>query len=185
MQDTVTQMNQVFQEADCLATESQVEAAIKKMADAITEKLADRNPLVLCTMNGGLILTGKLLPLLHFPLQVDYMHATRYRNETSGGEIHWRTTPDFEIKGREVLIVDDILDEGNTLAALIAHCKAEKVKAVYTAVLIDKIHDRKFDKTLKADFSGLDIEDRYLFGYGMDYKGYWRNAPGIYAVKGM
>ncbi len=87
--------------------------------------------------------------------------------------------------GRSVLIVDDILDEGTTLAAIIDYCKAQGASEVLTAVLVDKEHNRKARPDLKCDFTGMTVEDRFLFGYGMDYKGYWRNAPGIYAVKGM
>ncbi len=185
MSDLLQDMNRVFEEADCLATEHQVEQAIDTMAQKITGQLADHTPLVLCTMNGGLILTGKLLPKLVFPLQCDFIHATRYRHETSGGALQWRVNPEIDMKGRHVLVVDDILDEGATLAAILQHCREAGAEAVYSAVLINKLHDRKFDKALEADFCGMDIEDRFLFGYGMDYKGYWRNAPGIYAVKGM
>jgi hypoxanthine phosphoribosyltransferase len=84
-----------------------------------------------------------------------------------------------------VLIIDDILDEGKTLAEIIKYCQKKGAANVYTAVLVDKLHDRKAVKGFKADFSGLEAADRFLFGYGMDYKGYWRNAPGIYAVKGL
>lgn len=122
-------------------------------------------------------------PRLPFPLQVDYMHATRYRMETSGADLDWRVAPEAALTGREVLIIDDILDEGKTLAEIIKYCQKKGAANVYTAVLVDKLHDRKAVKGFKADFSGLEAADRFLFGYGMDYKGYWRNAPGIYAVK--
>jgi hypoxanthine phosphoribosyltransferase len=122
---------------------------------------------------------------LPFPLQVDYLHATRYRMKTSGAELDWRVPPETSLKDRTLLLIDDILDEGKTLAEIIGHCQKEGAATIYTAVLINKLHDRKVAKDLKADFCGLDAEDRFLFGYGMDYKGYWRNAPGIYAVKGL
>ncbi|MCA9916025.1 MAG: hypoxanthine-guanine phosphoribosyltransferase, partial [Anaerolineae bacterium] len=131
----IQSMNRVFDEADCLATEHQVEQAIDAMAKAITGALSERAPLILCTMNGGLILTGKLLPKLVFPLQCDFIHATRYRHETSGGDIHWRVNPEIEMRGRHVLVVDDILDEGATLAAILKHCRDAGAAAVYSAVL--------------------------------------------------
>ena len=89
-----------------------------------------------------------------------------------------------DLKGRKVLVLDDILDEGHTLAAIVEHLREEGADAVHTAVLVHKLHDRKASPGMRADVSGLDIEDRYLFGCGIDYKGYWRNAPGIYALKG-
>lgn len=185
MTDTVAEMNQVLADADCLVTEAEVHAAIKSMAAAITERLKDSNPMLFCVMNGGLILTGQLLPLLNFPVQAEYLHATRYRQETTGGILEWKLRPEESMQDRTVLIVDDILDEGNTLAAIVDYCRSKGAKEVLSAVLVDKIHDRKARPNLKADFTGLEVEDRFLFGFGMDYKGYWRNAPGIYAVKGL
>ena len=109
----------------------------------------------------------------------------RYRQETTGGILEWKLQPESDMKDRTVLIVDDILDEGTTLCAIADYCLAHGAREVLTAVLVDKIHERKARPGLKADFTGLYVEDRFLFGYGMDYKGYWRNAPGIYAVKGL
>ena len=181
----VATMQQVMDEADCLHTRQAVEQALDAMADAITQRLAAHNPLILCVMNGGLVITGQLLPRLNFPLQADYAHVSRYREQTTGGELEWKVHPQAELAGRTVLILDDILDEGTTLQAIAEACRAEGAGEVLTAVLIEKHHDRKAEPHFAADFVGLDAEDRYLFGYGMDYKGYWRNAPGIYAVRGL
>ncbi|TGN38767.1 hypoxanthine-guanine phosphoribosyltransferase [Marinobacter confluentis] len=185
MTDTVDELNQVMAEADCLVDENRVHSAIRTMAADITERLRETNPLLLCVMNGGLILTGQLLPMLKFPVQAEYLHATRYRQETTGGILEWKLRPEVDMNGRTIIIVDDILDEGTTLCAIADYCKAHGAAEVLTAVLVDKQHDRKARPGLKADFTGLTVEDRFLFGFGMDYKGYWRNAPGIYAVKGL
>ncbi|SFR81602.1 hypoxanthine phosphoribosyltransferase [Marinobacter daqiaonensis] len=185
MTDSVDELNQVIAEADCLVSEQQVYQAIDTMAEEITAALRDSNPLLFCVMNGGLILTGQLLPRLKFPVQAEYLHATRYRQETTGGILEWKLRPEADMKDRTVLIVDDILDEGTTLNAIADYCLAHGAERVLTAVLVDKQHDRKAKPGLKADFTGLEVEDRFLFGFGMDYKGYWRNAPGIYAVKGL
>ena len=178
-------IRQVMSEADCLYDEAQMEAAIKQVAAAINSELAERNPVVFCVMNGGLIFAGKLLPQLNFPLEVSYLHATRYRSETTGGELFWKAKPELSFMDRDVLIIDDILDEGHTLSAIVDFCHHAGARQVHTAVLIDKDHDRKASPGLKANYEGLPCVDRYVFGYGMDYKGYWRNAAGIYAVKGM
>ncbi|POG00458.1 MULTISPECIES: hypoxanthine-guanine phosphoribosyltransferase [Pseudomonas] len=178
-------IRQVMREADCLYTEAEVEAAIAKVGEQICKDLHDKNPVVFCVMNGGLIFSGKLLTHLQFPLEASYLHATRYRNQTSGGELFWKAKPEVSFIDRDVLIVDDILDEGHTLSAIIEFCKHARARSVYTAVLIDKDHDRKASPDLKANYVGLPCVDRYIFGYGMDYKGYWRNANGIFAVKGL
>lgn len=177
-------IQQVLDEADCLYNEQQIEEAIRTMGNAITADMADTNPLVFSVMNGGLVITGKLLTHLHFPLEASYVHATRYRDQLSGGRLEWKVRPMQSLKGRTILVVDDILDEGHTLDAIVDFCKEEGAAVVKTAVLIDKKHDRKARPELKADFCGLEIEDRYIFGYGLDYQGYWRNANGIFALKG-
>lgn len=184
-QRLIEDMQRILDEADCLCSEAEIQQVIARMADDMTQRLAQSNPLIFTVMNGGLILTGQLLPRLHFPLQASYLHATRYRHQTTGGLLDWTVRPDIPLENRTVLIIDDILDEGATLDAIVAYCTAEGAKDVLTAVLVDKQHDRKARPGQKADFYGLTVEDRFLFGYGMDYKGYWRNAPGIYAVKGL
>ena len=173
------------EEADCLADAATVEAALDRMAAEITARLADANPLVYAVMNGGLILAGRILPRLPFPLELAYLHASRYGHAIQGTLLDWRVRPTQDLRGRTVLVLDDILDEGHTLKAIIEHLKDEGAAEVLSAVLVHKLHDRKATPGMRADFSGLDIADRFLFGCGMDYKGYWRNAPGIYAVKGL
>ena len=185
MSANLEHIQQIMDEADVLFTEAQVEAAIDRVAVQMNEQLNETNPIVFCVMNGGLIFSGKLLTKLTFPLEQSYLHASRYRNETSGGELFWKAKPEVSLMDRNVLIVDDILDEGHTLSAIIEFCQRAGASSVRTVVLMDKQHDRKARPGLAADFFGLHCEDRYIFGYGMDYKGYWRNAAGIYAVKGM
>ena len=172
------------EEADCLADDATVEAALDRMAADITVRLADANPLVYAVMNGGLILAGRILPRLPFPLEVAYLHASRYGHAIQGTLLDWRVRPTQDLRGRTVLVLDDILDEGHTLAAIIDYLKGEGAREVFSAVLVHKVHERKAYPGMRADFTGLDVADRFLFGGGMDYKGYWRNAPGIYALKG-
>jgi hypoxanthine phosphoribosyltransferase len=179
------EIERALAEADCLADAAAVEAAIDSMAAAITARLAGTNPLIYTVMNGGLILAGRILPRLPFPLEVAYLHATRYGHELKGALLDWRVRPTQDLRERTVLVVDDILDEGHTLTAIVDHLKAEGAREVLSAVLVHKMHERKAYPGMRADFTGLDIADRFLFGCGMDYKGYWRNAPGIYAVKGL
>jgi hypoxanthine phosphoribosyltransferase len=171
----------VFAGADRLYTREEVETALDRMAVAVTLKLRDHNPLILCLMLGAVVVTGKLLTRLRFPLQLEYIHATRYRGATRGGELEWLRLPRDRIRGRTVLIVDDILDEGITLKAITSACREAGASAVYSAVLLDKQLDKP-KQFPRADFTGLTIPDRYVFGYGMDYKEYLRNCDGIYAV---
>ena len=178
------EMRRVMDEADCLADNATVEAALDHMAVDITERLKASNPLIYVVMNGGLILAGRLLQRLPFPLEVAYLHATRYGHALQGNLLDWRMRPTQDLRGRTVLVLDDILDEGHTLAAIVEHLREEGAASVYSAVLVHKDHPRKATPGMHADFTGLVMPDRFLFGCGMDYKGYWRNAPGIYALKG-
>jgi len=184
MADELDAVRAIMRDADCLADQATVEAALDRMAVAIGEACADANPLIYVVMNGGLILAGKLLPRLQFPLELAYLHATRYGHALQGDQIEWRVPPTLPAQGRTVIVVDDILDEGHTLAAIVERLHAEGAARVYSAVLVNKLHDRKARPGMRADFTGLEIADRFLFGYGMDVRGYWRNAPGIYALKG-
>ncbi len=174
---------QVKEQADCLYTKEEVHRAVETLAAVITEQLSDSNLLVLGVMNGAIIPMGLLLTELDFPLQLDYIHATRYRNKTSGGKLKWLVEPRIDLIDRHVLLVDDIHDEGITLDEIKKYCLKQGAAKVYSAVLVNKRHDRKNNTC--ADFVALEVPDRYVFGFGMDYKGMLRNAPGIYAVKGL
>lgn len=174
----------VFAEGDLLVGEADVIAAVTRIAHEMTTELHDSNPLLICCMNGGLVFAGQLLTKLVFPLQIDYVHATRYGHEVSGMALEWRVKPQIDIQGRTVVLLDDILDEGVTLAAIAEYCRQQGAERVLMAVLVEKLHLRKVTPGMRADFTGIEVGDRFLFGYGLDFKGYWRNAPGIYALKG-
>lgn len=182
---TLDEANLVLSEADLLVGGEEVELVISRLAEEITSRLKGERPILVCVMNGGLIFSGQLLTRLAFPLEVAYLHATRYGMETCGGGIRWVVRPEQELAGRSVLLLDDILDEGVTLSAVADYCRGQGAEQVLTAVLVEKLHDRKVADGFRADFTGIKTPDRFLFGYGLDYRGYWRNAPGIYAVKGM
>lgn len=168
--------------ADELYSPAQVAEALDRLAAEIRAAIGDSDPLLLCVMTGGLIVTSELFTRLDGPAQLDYLHATRYQGTRGGAELKWITPPSQPLAGRTVLVVDDILDEGLTLAAILRYCREQQARAVYSAVLVEKDHDRKHPE-VQPDFVGLSVEDRYVFGCGMDYHGYWRNLRGIYAVK--
>jgi hypoxanthine phosphoribosyltransferase len=171
----------VYASADLLHSRADVEAALDRMAGDITAALHESCPVVLCVMTGGLVPTQKLVERMDFLLELDYVHATRYSGSTRGSELRWIARPAASIDGRVVLVVDDILDEGFTLAAILEDCRARGAREVYSAVLAEK--ERPRSVSIRADFTGLQVENRYVFGYGMDYRGYFRNLKGIYAVR--
>lgn len=173
----------VLREAELLCAPEQIEAALDRMAAAITAQLAQRDPLVLMVMNGAFATIAPLLQRLQFPLRMGYLHATRYRGATRGAGLDWVARPwPTTLAGQVVLVVDDIFDEGDTLKAILDELRRQDVAAVYSAVLVNKLHDRKVPG-LAVDFVGLEVPDRYVFGCGMDYQEYWRNLPAIYAAR--
>jgi hypoxanthine phosphoribosyltransferase len=183
---TPLEAQQVLDQAELIYDAGQISAALDKLAEQISYAVAAQANLtqpviVISVMNGGLILSGHLLTRFKFPLQVDFIHATRYRNCTSGGELEWKVEPHQSLKGRSLIVLDDILDEGYTLQAIVDYCKLQGAAKVISAVLVEKIHTRR-TPNVSCDFIGLQVEDRYVFGFGMDYKGYHRNLNGIYAV---
>jgi len=163
----------------CLLDESAAKTMVNKLATDITEACQYENPVILCVMTGAVVAVGLLLPQLNFPLEVDYIHATRYQGEMVGGELEWKQLPSTSLLNRAVIIIDDVLDEGVTMAKLKNYCKEQGAARCYTAVLVDK--DIEKEKLSKADFVGFQTGNRYLFGLGMDYKGYLRNVNGLYA----
>ncbi len=178
---TAEQAKGVLQEADLIVPPDEVVKCVARVAREVTAKLAESHPLVLSVMGGAVVFTGNLLPQLTFPLDFDYLHVSRYGAGTEGGQLRWITAPRQNIAGRVVLVVDDILDEGITLEAIREHIMAAGAAACYCAVFADKKIAKP--KPIAADFVGVTLPDRFVFGYGMDIDGAWRNLPAVWALK--
>jgi hypoxanthine phosphoribosyltransferase len=171
----------IFRHSEEIVTADEVTASIMRMASAIRADISEDFPLVLSVMGGAAVFTGILLPHLDFPLEFDYIHLTRYRNSTKGStDMQWRVAPRESVKDRVVLVLDDILDEGETMAAIRERVLAMGAKRFLSAVLCEKILTKP--KPLYPDFCGFTVPERYVFGCGMDAKGYWRNLPSIRAL---
>jgi hypoxanthine phosphoribosyltransferase len=171
-----------LENSDLVSGADEVQAAIRRLAGEIERELKDRYPLVLVVMGGAVVVAGQLLPLLRMPLDVDYIHVTRYGAAIIGGGIEWRVEPPRGVRGRAVLVIDDILDGGHTMRAIRERLMEFGAASFQCAVLVEKT--LKKEKPLSADFVGLRIPDRFVFGCGMDAKGYWRNLPEIRAMRG-
>lgn len=171
----------VLENADILISEQEINSAIDQVAADIEAATKSEVPIFLCVMKGGQMFTSALMQRIKSPMILDYVHVDRYRNKTQGSSIHWHKEPDTSLHNRIVVIVDDILDEGYTMQELIAYCRAKGAKKVLSAVLLKKKLTNKPTQT-DADFTGLEVTDRYVFGWGMDYKGYLRNQSCIYAI---
>jgi len=177
----IEELSKVKAQADCLWPADQLQLVYDQLSRQISDDLATHNPLALCVMNGGLFLTAELLQRMDFLLEMDYIHATRYQGEAEGGQMNWIRFPSDKIRGRHILIIDDILDIGITLREIQAACYEAGAADVKSVVLTTKLHDRRIEG-VSADYIGVEVEDRFVFGCGMDYKGYYRNLNAIYAV---
>jgi len=166
--------------AELIHDEGAVQSAYDAMAQAINRDWSGTEPLVMPVLLGGLVPAGQLLPRLLFSLQLESIHATRYGGGTEGGQLRWMAKPRVSLKGRKILLIDDILDEGLTLKALVAYCREQGAEQVGTAVLVRK--QGKRTPAMEADYVGLEVPDRYVFGCGMDLYEYHRQLPGIYAI---
>lgn len=173
--------NDFLQTVDLLYDVTCIDQALTAMAALIETDYSDKTPLVIGVMNGAVVTLGHLLPKLNGLVEVDYCHATRYGENTLGGDIDWLAHPQKSLKDRHVLLVDDIFDEGVTLKHIAAYCHSQGAADVKTAVLLDKQHFRKVEG-FTVDYAALTVEDRYVFGFGLDYKGLYRNAAGIFAI---
>ena len=174
-------MNTGLPDSDEIIPAAQIQAALDRLAREISARMADRSPLVITVMNGGLVFAGQLLPRLAFPLEISYVHVRRYGAGTQGGELVWIAGPQEPVKDRTVLLLDDILDEGRTLAAIRARLLELGAVEVLTAALAVK--ERETAAEIQADFTGVRVPDRFVFGFGMDVANEWRNLPSIRALR--
>jgi hypoxanthine phosphoribosyltransferase len=170
-----------LENSDPIASAEEVQSAVRRVATEIEQRLSSAYPLVLAVMGGAVVFAGQMLPLLRFPLEFDYIHASRYGVATRGAGVDWKVSPSGLARGRVVLVLDDILDHGETMRAIRDRLVELGAKEFYCAVLVDKTLGIK--KPIAADFVGLRIPDRFVFGCGMDAKGLWRNLPEIRAMK--
>lgn len=175
-------LEKVLRQSECLISANEINAAYDRLAIQLNLHFAGLNPIVMVVMNGGLIPAGQLLTRLSFFHRLDYLHATRYRNNQGTNELLWKMHESLDIKNQHVLLIDDIFDEGITLKAIAESLKEKKPASLETAVLLNKRHNRKVEN-FHPDFIGTEVEDRYIYGCGMDYHGYLRHLPGIYALK--
>lgn len=179
---TNAELEDVLKRSECLITEARIAAAYDKLAATLNLHYATMNPIILVVLNGGLIPAGQLLTRLAFAHRMDYIHATRYRNNEGTNDLTWKAKADLDLTNEHVLLIDDIFDEGITLKCIVEELSQHNPASLMTCCLLDKDHDRKVDG-FSVDFVGTQVEDRYIYGCGMDYHGYLRHLPGIYALK--
>lgn len=179
---TTPSLTEALAHSDLLVDRPAIDAMIARMGGEIDAALDGERALFLTVMNGALMFAGQLALAIRTDLEFDYVHATRYRGATTGHDLHWLREPIVPMTGRTVLLVDDILDEGHTLKAVRDDCLRRGARRVLIASLCTKKHDRLVEG-IASDFNGVELPDRYVFGYGMDFHEQGRNLPGIYALR--
>jgi hypoxanthine phosphoribosyltransferase len=180
-----TRARSLLANAEELVSADKVQAAVRNVADVLNQRFdsdaVGAFPLVLGVMGGAVVFTGHLLPQLNFPLEFDYIHVTRYGDLDRGGEVVWKVIPRQNVAGRTIIVVDDILDEGETLAEVKRRLLEMGAAEVILAVFCDKELGKT--KPVQADIVGLSIPNRFVVGFGMDAHGYWRNLPGLWVIR--
>jgi len=180
-----TRARALLANAEEIVSADKVQAAVRHVADVLNQRFdkdeAGEFPLVLGVMGGAVVFTGHLLPQLTFPLEFDYIHVTRYGDLDRGGEVVWKVIPRQDVKGRTIIIVDDILDEGETLA----HVKQRLLDMGAAEVIIAVFADKELGKVkpVQADIVGLTVPNRFIVGFGMDAHGYWRNLLNLLVIR--
>ncbi len=165
-----------------LFSRAEVEAAVDRLADAVNEHYGDQPIVLLGVMTGAILPMAWLATRLRMPLVMDFVHATRYRSGLQGHELEYRVPPRLNLEGRQVLVIDDIFDEGNTLAAIKGSVEKRGAESVKLAVLVRKDHDRGLPRDY-IDFWGMDVPDVYVYGCGMDAYEEWRHLDCIMALE--
>jgi len=180
-----TRARALLANAEEIVSADKVQAAVRHVADVLNQRFdkdeAGEFPLVLGVMGGAVVFTGHLLPQLAFPLEFDYIHVTRYGDLDRGGEVVWKVIPRQDVTGRTIIIVDDILDEGETLA----HVKQRLLDMGAAEVILAVFADKELGKVkpVQADIVGLTVPNQFVVGFGMDAHGYWRNLPGLWVIR--
>lgn len=165
-------------DSNILFHQEDIQVAIESLASQLNQYCAGQEWIAICVLNGGVIFSGQIIPLLSFNLRQDFLRVSRYGNDIRGGELAWYAKPENSLKGKNLLLLDDIFDEGVTLKAISEYCNNEGASQVISAVLLEKLHDRKVSD-FKPEFIGLGCPDEYVYGFGMDYQGLYRNLPYI------
>ena len=173
-----TDPRDLLKNSSVLFDRDEVSAAVQKMADEINGFYGDKPLVVISVLTGAIIPAAWLVTKLKMPLQMDFVHATRYRGGLYGAELEYRVPPRLNLENKDVLIIDDIFDEGNTLAAIKGSVESRKARSVKMAALVRKDHDRGLPRDY-IDFVGLDVPDVYVFGCGMDAYEEWRHLDEI------
>lgn len=168
---------------EILLSEEQIQTRIRELGEILTAEYADKDPVIVGVMKGVVIFYSDMIRQIKVPCQMDFMWISSYAGTNSTGEMVVRRDLSTDIKGRHVLILEDIYDTGNSLTFLYDHLMAKEPASLKICTLLDKPSRRKPGVTLQADYVGFEVPNAFVVGYGLDYNEYYRNLPYVGVLK--
>lgn len=162
--------------------EAEINKAISKVATQINEELKDENPLFICVLNGSFMFASELMKKVNIPCEITFVRVSSYEGTKSTGELKEVYGLEMEVENRTIIIVEDIVDTGNTMKMMLKQFAHLKPKAIKIATLLFK-PDALLHPDLKLDYVAMEIPSDFIVGYGLDYDGHGRNYPDIYKIK--
>lgn len=166
-----------------LLTEEQIKIRIRELGEVLTAEYADKDPVIVGVLKGVVVFYADMLREIKVPCQIDFMWLSSYAGTNSTGSLIVRQDVTADIKGRHVLILEDIYDTGNSLEFTVKHLKKKEPASLKICTLLDKPERRKPGITLQADYVGFTIPNAFVVGYGLDYNEKYRNLPFVGILK--
>ena len=168
---------------EILLTEEQIQSKIKELGQILTEEYRDKNPVIVGVLKGVVVFYADMIRHIKTPCQMDFMWISSSRGTSSTGKMLVRQDISADIKGRHVLILEDIFDTGNSLEFTVNHLKSKEPASIKICTFLDKPEGRRPGVTLKADYVGYTIPNKFVVGYGLDYNEHYRNLPYVGILK--
>ncbi len=167
-----------------LISQEEIANRLKEIADQINKDYEGKNIKLICVLKGGVYTLCDLSKYITVPLKLDFMSVSSYQDDTiSSGKVKIVKDLDMDIEGEDVLLVEDIIDSGRTLSYLIELLKTRKPNSLRLCTLLDKPDRRLPGVDVKVDYTGFEIPDKFVVGYGLDYAQKYRNLPYIGVVE--
>ena len=166
-----------------LITEEEIQARIRELGEELTREYEGKDPIVVGVLKGVVIFYADMIRELKVPCQMDFMWISSYAGTNSTGDMIVRKDVSADVKGRHVLILEDIFDTGNSLDFVVKHLQSKEPASLKICTLLDKPERRKEGITLQADWTGFVVPNEFVVGYGLDFNEHFRNLPYVGVLK--
>ena len=168
---------------EILLTEEQIQTKLRELGQILTEEYKDKNPVIVGVLKGVVVFYADMIRQIKTPCQMDFMWISSYKGTSSTGKMLVRQDVSADIKGRHVLILEDIFDTGNSLEFTVNHLKSKEPASIKICTFLDKPEGRRPGVTVQADYVGYTIPNKFVVGYGLDYNEHYRNLPYVGILK--